>query len=86
MAINTPVQGTAADIIKIAMINISKRLKDRGLCSRMLLQIHDELVFESPDEEIELLKKFVREEMETAANLSVPVKVDIQIGANWGEL
>ena len=86
MAINTPVQGTAADIIKIAMINISKRLKDRGLRSRMLLQIHDELVFESPDEEIELLKKFVREDMETAANLSVPVKVDIQIGANWGEL
>ena len=86
MAINTPVQGTAADIIKIAMINISKGLKECGLRSRMLLQIHDELVFESPDEEIELLKKLVREEMETAANLSVPVKVDIQIGANWGEL
>ena len=73
MAINTAVQGTAADIIKIAMINISKGLKECGLRSRMLLQIHDELVFESPDEEIELLQKLVREEMETAANLSVPV-------------
>ena len=86
MAINTPVQGTAADIIKIAMINISRRLKECGLRSRMLLQIHDELIFESPDEETGLLNKLVREEMETAANLSVPVKVDIQIGANWGEL
>ena len=96
MAINTPVQGTAADIIKIAMINISKGLKECGLRSRMLLQIHDELVFESPDEEIELLKKFVREEMDTAASPFIPLyegdrgrlplKVDIQIGVNWGEL
>ncbi|MBI3754013.1 MAG: DNA polymerase I [Deltaproteobacteria bacterium] len=86
ITINTPIQGTAADIIKVAMINIFRRLKNENLQSRMLLQIHDELIFEVPEKEIELMKGLVKKEMETAAKLSVPVKVDIQAGRNWGEL
>lgn len=86
IAINTPIQGTAADIIKVAMLNIFRRLKNEKLQSRMLLQIHDELIFEAPEKEIELMKELVKNEMETAAKLSVPVKVDINIGRNWGEL
>ncbi|MBI5874809.1 MAG: DNA polymerase I [Deltaproteobacteria bacterium] len=86
IAINTPIQGTAADIIKVAMINIFRRLKNEILQSRMLLQIHDELIFEAPEKEIELMKELVKNEMETAAKLSVPVKVDINIGRNWGGL
>jgi DNA polymerase-1 len=86
IAINTPIQGTAADMIKVAMINIFRRLRDGNFNTRMLLQIHDELIFEVPANEIELIKGLIRKEMETAANLSVPVKVDIQIGSSWGEL
>lgn len=86
IAINTPIQGTAADIIKVAMIKISRRLKSENLQSRMLLQIHDELIFEVPEKEIGLMKDIVKNEMESAVKLSVPVMVDIQTGKNWGEL
>lgn len=86
IAINTPIQGTAADLIKIAMINIYKRLKEDGLCSKMLLQIHDELILEAPDLEIDRVRNIVKKEMETTAYLTVPIKVDIKIGSNWGEL
>jgi len=84
-AINTPIQGSAADLIKLAMIRISRRLKREARRSRMLLQIHDELIFEVPDEESEPMKDLVREEMEGALSLSVPLKVDIGVGSNWSE-
>ena len=86
MAINMPVQGTSADIIKIAMINLHREMKRRKLKSKMLLQVHDELIFEVPREEMELMRKLVPEVMSTALALSVPLKVDIKTGTNWGEM
>jgi DNA polymerase-1 len=85
MAINTPIQGTAADLIKLAMINIHNRLMREDLGSKMILQVHDELVFEVLDREIESMKKLVKEEMEGVLALSVPIKVDIGVGKNWDE-
>lgn len=85
LAINSPVQGTAADLIKKAMINVWNRLKERGLKTRMLLQIHDELLFETPEDEIEEVKHLIKYEMENALTLSVPLKVDIGWGKNWAE-
>ena len=79
---NTPIQGSAADIIKLAMINMSDRLKREGLKSRMILQVHDELIFEVPPEEIEILEKIVPEEMENAIVLNVPLKVRLQLWTN----
>jgi DNA polymerase-1 len=84
-AINTPIQGSAADLIKLAMIRIAQRLKSEGRRSRMLLQIHDELIFEVPEGEIEAIKGLVRNEMEGVMPLAVPLKVDIGVGANWSE-
>jgi DNA polymerase I len=84
-AVNTPIQGAAADLIKIAMIRIQERLKREGRKALMILQIHDELVFETPDAEIEGLTAMVREEMEGAIRLSVPVKADVGVGKNWFE-
>ncbi len=84
-AINTPIQGTAADLIKVAMIKIHRRLKEEGLRSKMIMQVHDELVFEAPEEEVEHLSELVRHEMESAIELSVPIKVDIGVGPNWLE-
>jgi len=84
-AVNTPIQGTAADLIKVAMIHIHNRLKKEGLKSLMIMQVHDELVFEVPESEIERMKKMVREEMEGAIELTVPIKVDMGVGANWLE-
>jgi DNA polymerase-1 len=85
MAINTPIQGTAADLIKLAMINVQKRLTRENLGSKMILQVHDELVFEVLDREIEQVKKLVREEMEGVLTLSVPIRVDMGVGKNWDE-
>ncbi len=84
-AINAPIQGTAADIIKIAMIGIHHRMKAEGLKSRMILQVHDELNFEAFENEIEILKKIVKEEMENALDIKVPLTVEIGIGSNWLE-
>lgn len=84
-AVNTPIQGTAADLIKMAMINIKQRLDREGLKSKMILQVHDELVFEAPDSEIEVMKKIVKREMEEVVRLSVPVKVEMAVGKNWDE-
>ncbi|MBI4710084.1 MAG: DNA polymerase I [Nitrospirae bacterium] len=84
-AINTPVQGSAADIIKLSMINIWKRLKKEELKAKMLLQVHDELLFEVPVEEKDRAQALVKEEMENAVRLDVPVKVDIGSGKNWAE-
>lgn len=84
-AMNTPIQGTAADIIKLAMVQIAKRMQDAGVRSRMLLQVHDELVFEVPEEELELMRALVPEVMESALALDVPLKVDVNDGVNWYE-
>ncbi|PJA53030.1 MAG: DNA polymerase I, partial [Candidatus Marinimicrobia bacterium CG_4_9_14_3_um_filter_48_9] len=85
VAINMPIQGTAADIIKLAMIQIDQSLREMGLKSMMILQVHDELVFEVPDDELEVMKKLVTEKMEKAIQLLVPLKVDLGVGDNWLE-
>ncbi len=85
LAINTPLQGTAADLIKMAMIAIDNDLRSQHLEGFLILQIHDELIFEIPDGEIETFKKIVKHRMETAAKLKAPLVVDIAIGKNWGE-
>lgn len=82
-AINAPIQGSAADIIKLAMIDIFKALEDQSWKTRMILQVHDELIFDTPKEEVEALKKMVREKMENAVKISVPLTVDIGEGDNW---
>ncbi len=85
LAVNSPIQGTAADIIKLAMISIQKRLSSEALQARMILQVHDELLFELPEQELGVMQQLVREEMEGVVNLSVPLKVDIGHGHNWAE-
>lgn len=85
MAVNTPIQGTAADLIKKAMINIHQRMRQENLRSRMLLQVHDELVFEVPEGELDPIIPMIREEMEGVYALRVPLKVDIHYGRNWEE-
>ena len=85
MAINTPIQGTAADMIKLAMIRIDQELREKKLRTKMIMQVHDELVFEVPVEEKEVVALLVREGMEQAMELSVPLKVDMGWGANWFE-
>ncbi|MEP6904691.1 MAG: DNA polymerase I [Gemmatimonadales bacterium] len=82
-AANSPIQGSAADLIKMAMIGIDAKLREQEFAAKMLLQVHDELVFEAPSEEIDRLKALVRNEMENAATLSVPLVVDIGVGTNW---
>ncbi len=82
-AINYPIQGSAADIIKVAMVNIDRCLTEESFKTRMLLQVHDELVFEVPENELEAVKELIRVEMESAVELDVPLKVDIGVGANW---
>ncbi len=82
-AMNTPIQGSAADIIKKAMIDMAARLREENLQSRLLLQVHDELIFEAPEDEIEVLKKIVPEVMENAMELEVPLKVDYSYGPSW---
>ncbi|WP_299115708.1 DNA polymerase I [uncultured Winogradskyella sp.] len=84
-AVNAPIQGSAADIIKIAMINIHEKLKAGNYKSKMLLQVHDELVFDMYKPELEGLKNLIKTEMENAYNLSVPLDVDLDIGSNWLE-
>ena len=84
-AINAPIQGTSADIIKLAMINVDRRLRKEGLASRMVLQIHDELVFDAVREEVEVLQRIVKEEMENVTTLSVPLTVECNYGNNWLE-
>ena len=86
MAINMPVQGTSADIIKVAMINLYREMEKRQLKSKLLLQVHDELVFEVPEGELEEMRQLTPKVMSTALELSVPVKVDMKTGHNWGEM
>jgi DNA polymerase-1 len=85
-AINTPIQGSAADIIKLAMVRIFERLKKEGLSSRLILQVHDELIFEIPPEEESLMRELVRSEMEGVVSLKVPLQVEIDVGKSWYEV
>ena len=83
IALNTPIQGTSADIIKKAMIEIDKEITKRNLKTKMIIQVHDELIFDTPEEEIEEVKKMVTEIMENTCKLEVPLKVEIDYGSNW---
>ena len=85
MAINSPIQGTAADIIKVAMIHIQDRIESSGLSTKMIMQVHDELVFEAPSEELLRVFPLVQKEMETVVTLSVPLRVSIHAGKNWAD-
>jgi len=85
-AVNTPLQGTAADLIKLAMIRIDAAIAERDLKSRMTLQVHDELVFEVPDAEVEVMRSLVREQMEKVHALAVPLVVDLSVGPNWRDV
>jgi DNA polymerase I len=85
-AVNTPLQGTAADLIKLAMIRIDEEIRKRGLKSRMTLQVHDELVFEVPESEVDAMKPLVQEHMEQARALAVPLLVEIGVGPNWRDM
>ena len=80
---NSPIQGSAADIIKIAMIRMQKMLREKGLKAKMLLQVHDELIFEAPKEEIPVLKELVPKVMDSAVDLAVPLKVESASGDTW---
>ncbi|MCX7682819.1 MAG: DNA polymerase I [Anaerolineae bacterium] len=86
MAINAPIQGTAADIINIATIRLHHALRERGLGARLILQVHDELVIEAPDEEVEIVAPLMREIMEHAFELRAPLKADLKVGQNWEEM
>src|SRR3989441_9568897 len=86
MAMNAPVQGTASDMIKIAMVRMHAALRERGLQSRMLLQVHDELLFESPPEEVETITALARDIMEAALPLDVPIVVDVKTGLDWSQV
>jgi DNA polymerase-1 len=85
-AVNMPIQGTAADIIKLAMIRLHRALSERGLRSQIILQVHDELVLEAPEEEVEEVAALVKEVMEGAYPMIVPLRADVKAGRNWGEL
>jgi DNA polymerase-1 len=85
LVVNSPIQGSAADIIKIAMINFRKKLREEHLTTRMILQVHDELLFEAPESELNRVRDMIKREMEGAVKLMVPLKVDIGHGRNWAE-
>ena len=85
MAMNTPIQGTSADIMKLAMIRVYNRFKQEGINSKILLQVHDEIVIDCKNEELDKIKKIVKEEMENVYKLDVPLKVEIDTGTNWYE-
>ena len=85
IAMNSPIQGTAADIIKIAMIRVNQRLKDQKMKSRLVLQVHDELLIEAYEPELDEVQNILKEEMEHAAELKVPLEIDMHTGDNWYE-
>jgi DNA polymerase-1 len=86
IAVNTPIQGSAADIVKRAMLRLDARIREKGLGSRLILQVHDELIFEVPSEELPLMKDLVRREMEAAYTLNIPLLVSVETGKSWGEM
>tara|TARA_Y100000814_G_C11996901_1_gene287130 strand:- start:46 stop:516 length:471 start_codon:yes stop_codon:yes gene_type:complete len=85
-AINMPIQGTASELIKVAMININKKMRKKMLKSKMVLQVHDELLFEVPGNEEKLMMELIKDEMENSIKLSVPIKVDCNSGNDWYEI
>ena len=85
VALNMPVQGTAADIIKLAMVNVAQELKARGMQARLILQVHDELIVECPEQEAEQVRVLLEEQMEHVASLSVPLTAEAHIGHSWAE-
>ena len=85
IAMNSPIQGTAADIMKLAMLRVAKALKEQGLKTKILLQIHDELLLEAPVEEAETAAELLKQEMMSAAELLVPLSVEVKTGDNWYE-
>ena len=86
MAVNMPIQGTAADIVKLAMINVDSEMKNLRLRGKMILQVHDELIFEVPKEELEVMSSLLTDLMPQALKLSVPLTVEIKTGSTWGDL
>ena len=82
---NAPIQGSAADIIKLAMVNVYDKLKEKNLKSKMILQVHDELIFNVKKDELEIVTKLVKEEMENVLDLRVPLEVDVNLGKTWYE-
>ena len=84
-AVNAPIQGSAADVIKLAMIKIDEEFTKQNLKTKMLLQVHDELVFEAPEEELETVKALIKKEMEAAYETTVPLLVEVGVGDNWLE-
>jgi DNA polymerase-1 len=85
-AVNTPLQGTAADLIKVAMLRLDREIRERELNAKLLLQVHDELVLEVPEAEVEIVKSLVKECMEGAHELSVPLEVEVSVGVNWRDM
>jgi DNA polymerase-1 len=85
-AVNTPLQGTAADMIKIAMIRIDRKLREQKLQAKMTLQVHDELLFDVPEDEVDAVRTLVRHEMENVIELKVPIVADVGVGQNWRDL
>ena len=85
VAMNSPIQGTAADIMKNAMINVAKSLKENNLSSKIVLQVHDELLIEARKEEVETVKNILIREMEKAATLKVPLVAEVEVGDNWDQ-
>jgi DNA polymerase-1 len=86
IAVNTPIQGSAADIVKMAMVSLRNRLLEEKLQARLLLQVHDELILEAPDQEVETVSQLVRTTMESVVDLGVPLRVDVKTGRTWGEI
>ncbi|MCC6547721.1 DNA polymerase I [Candidatus Sumerlaeota bacterium] len=86
VAVNAPIQGTSADMIKVAMIKIARDIAKEKMSARMILQVHDELIFDCPEEEVEKLHDLVKEDMTNAMTLKVPIRVDIEVGDNWSEI
>ena len=85
VALNMPIQGTAADVIKLAMIRVWRALREEGLRAKLILQVHDELIVECPEEEMEQVKRLLTREMEGAVSYAVPMKADSAAGRSWGE-
>jgi DNA polymerase-1 len=86
VAVNSPVQGSAADIVKQAMIDVSRALRSRKMGSRLLLQVHDELIFEVPEIEVQEARRLIKDTMERAVQLSVPLRVSVEVAATWGDI
>ena len=86
IAVNTLIQGSAADLIKLAMVRTFQELKRADFRSKMILQVHDELIFEMPEVEVETMKALVKQQMEGAVSLSVPIRADLGVGRNWAEI